>query len=112
MMTHEDIDIPGLHVFVGPDHRMVAAHLDSGCGGVAVLIHSCQHVHIRSRTLIINIPFVFGNKRCWYVFHNRMVPVFYCKQGGVSTGDVIFVLNVTHKLRVPLPHRIAVKNTQ
>ena len=56
VMAHEDVDITRLHVLIGPDHRMIAAHLDDGIRRVRRLIHMGQHVNVGTGRLVVGAP--------------------------------------------------------
>ena len=46
MMAHEDVDVPGFDVFVGPNHRMIASHGDHASGLVGRLVYAGQNMHM------------------------------------------------------------------
>src|SRR5258708_26752226 len=71
-VSHENIDISSLVVFVCPDHGMVA-HLGGGIGRIGALVHPRQHVHMRARRLVVGVPlFIFNREVSTKVPHRGM----------------------------------------
>ena len=56
MMSHKDIDISGLVMFVGPDDGMVS-HLNGGVGEIRRFIDVGEYVHVGPGALVVGIPF-------------------------------------------------------
>src|SRR5256885_4219034 len=54
-MSHEDVDISGFDMLVGPDNRMVA-HFQRAVGHVSLFVHAGQHAHVWPRRFVVRIP--------------------------------------------------------
>src|SRR6202158_5529496 len=75
-VSHKNIDISSLVVFVCPHYGMVT-HLDGGIGRIGALVHACKHVHIGTWRLIVGVPlFIFHREGASKVEHRRVRGVF------------------------------------
>ena len=112
VMPHEDIDVSGLVVLIGPDHGMIA-HLDLRVRAITVLTYAGKHVNIRSRRLVPCVPFLVRNRK-WtrHALHRGMRLVFDRHHAVDKCGDVLLEPDAAHELRKPRPHLEAVKLAQ
>src|ERR1700733_8608877 len=113
MMPHEDIDIPRLLVIVGPNHRVIATHLDLRLGCVAVLVYSSQHVNVRPGVFVPGVPLlVFDQEGARETFHYGVMRIFHVHRAGSEGSYVVLELDATHKVGKPRPETEAVEVSQ
>src|ERR1700683_565900 len=63
VMSHEDVNVPGLVVFIGPDDGMIA-HFGLCIWVIGIFVHAGQHMNIWARRFVPSVPlFLFHEKR-------------------------------------------------
>ena len=88
-------------------------HLHIGLQGVAAFIHVGQHVHVGARIGLVGVPLVVGDHEgARHILHHGMLAVLHLHRAVRLVGDVVLVAYLTHEVREPFPHRIAVKLAQ
>ena len=55
MMSHKDVHVPRLHLFVCPDHGMIS-HPGLGIWRVGGLIDACEDMNVRTRGPVVRVP--------------------------------------------------------
>src|SRR5882757_7311596 len=111
-MSHEDVDISGFDMLVGPDDRMVA-HFQRTVGHVSLFVHARQYPHIGPRRSIVGIPLLaFDLERSAETPHDGMRLIFDVNFCGGERSDVVLEANAAHEIGEPIPHRVAVKFTE
>src|SRR5580704_3312151 len=103
-MAHENVDVPGLDVLVGPDHWMVS-HLQIRGRGIGFFVDAGQHMNVGARRSVVGVPlFVIDHEWRGDPFHRRMILVFNRDRTGYKRGDVILEAYSAHEIVEPWPH--------
>jgi len=86
-VAHEDVGVAGLVVRVGPDDRVVAAHLDEGVGLVSGLVDGGDDANVGARGVVPRVPLLLiDDEGLWEVLGERVAAVLHADGGLGEVG--------------------------
>src|ERR1017187_2449305 len=108
-MAHEDVDVAGLHVFIAPDHRMVA-HGDGALRRVGAFVHAGEHAYVRARRAVESVPLlVLDTELARKSLEDRVVRIFHLDGARGELGNVVLPADGAHEAVEPGPDRVPVE---